>query len=291
MKVYDANGRLKLLQASSGGGSDAPVIIANCRNLVIQSLSTVQALLTADEVIVKVGGTGGSLLVVGPSIVFSITGGVGLNGFETGAVRAVSRWYYVWLISDGTNARVVLEDAGAGDGILPNGPDLTGGAFTGYTYMALVGQIRLNATGSGEIVPFAQYDRTVFIEETLIYTAQLAVTTDVWEVLTGVPLASFRACVPPNGRMCGGSFGWIGTNVGCQMGIAGANSDGTVNTTNPVGVVWAIMQQNGVIWNGWTMGVRYSVPVRGGNGRNIQWKTNRSDAIGRSRLVVSSYTF
>lgn len=260
------------------------------RNLVIQSASTTQAVVMADEMVLK-NASNVPLLVRNVNFTLDITLGVALNGFETGAVRGVSRWYYIWMISNGSNVRGVLEDAGAGDGILPGGPDLSGGVFAGYTYMAIVGQIRLNATGSGDMVAFAQFDRTVWIEDALIFTGQIAAVNDAWEVLAGANLTNFRAAVPPTGRSCRGSVGSIATNQNGFIVLGGGNADGTLNSTVPIGTVYVTLNVLATLNAGFTSATDYSIPVRGGAGRNIQWKTNRPDAIGRARLFVSGYTF
>lgn len=282
-------------------GADRKVaIVAATRNLIIQNIGTTQALVAADEVVLKYGGAvvaptlnnGLPLLVSNVSLTVDITLGVQLNGFESGSVRNPSRWYYIWLLSDGIgNVRSVLEDAGPGDGTLPAGPDLSNPVFAAYPYLALVGQLRLNATGSGEIVNFVQYDRNVWIEETQIFAGQVLAANLVWEVLTGTNLTNFRACVPPNGRRCSGT---MGNNSGAALGpisVGGCNNDGSLATI-PIGPVH-LMGPNytGTAYDSWTLATPYEVPVRGGVTRNIQWRTTRPDAVGRSRLVVSGYIF
>jgi hypothetical protein len=210
---------------------------------------------------------------------------------ETGASRAVSTWYYMWLISDGTNIRGVLEAAGSGDGAVPGGPDLSNGVFDGYVYKALVGALRLNATGSGEIVPFHQRDRRVWTDDTNIFTATAAAVDNTWEILASTPLTAFRAIVPPNAVACLGTLGWTGTVVQAKVAIAACNNDGTVNTTIAIGAAYSVSDAGVGTWNSWSHASSFEVPVRGAASRNVQWKADRPDATGRSRLNISGYTF
>lgn len=265
-------------------------VVASVRNLTLQNnLATPasQVDVSADEVVLKTTD-GRPMLASTVSLTINIASGVALNGLETGVVEAASTWYYIWLISDGTNVRGVLEDAGSGDGALPLGPDLTNAAFAGYVYKALVGAVRND--GSSNFVRFVQRDRRVWVDDTNIFTATAAAVDNTWEILAGASLTALRAIVPPNGVACSGSLGWTATGVVCKEAVAGCNSDGTVNTTNALGAIYAVGSQVGVAWNVWTFGVAFEVPVRGAASRNIQWKADRPDATGRSRLNISGYT-
>lgn len=282
--LYDDGTQLILL-----GRRADNVIVAACRNLIVQNNAATpnsKADVTADEVVLKTSD-GQSVLHSAVNLTVDASLGVALNGFETGVTEAASTWYYLWLISNGTTIAAVLEDAGAGDGAAPGGPDLTNGAFAGYVYKALVGQIRND--GSSNFVRFYQADRAVWIDETSIFSAFAAAVDNTWEVLASTQLTALRAAVPPTARSCSGTMGWTAA-TNCREAISGCNADGSVNTTNIVGAVYVVSFQSAA-WNTWTVGMPYAVPVRGGASRNLQWKADRPDATGRSRLYVSGYTF
>ena len=283
--IADSNfEKLDALMVTSGSGSG---VSGNTRNLSMQSTSTTAGLLVSDEVVLKTT-SGTSLVVRNVSLTIDITVGVALNGYETGAARAASHWYYVWLITDdGTNVRFVLEDAGAGDGALPGGPDLTGAAFAGYTYMALMGQIRLNATGSGEIVPFMQRDRVVWFDEVNIFTAKLATAANTYQLLSGAELTAFRAAIPPTAGRCSGTMG-NSTNTMAAITIAACSAAGTLDTAQ-LGAQTVTGAQGAGVYNSFWIAGPFDAPVRGGGSRNIQWKSLNTTV--NNRLNVSSYTF
>lgn len=266
-----------------------PVPVAAARNLEFRSTSTTAATLTADEVVLKsTAGTGVARLFSTVSTSVDITLGVALNAFETGGSRTTSRWYYVWLISDGTNLRTVLEDSGSADGAVPAGPDLSGGAFSGYNWQALIGQIRLNATGSGEIVPFHQRDRQVWFKDTNVFTALAPSTSYV--VLAAGNLTNLRAAVPPTALACGGTLGADNATDAAQIVVCGTNNDGTVDSTpNEIGG-FTLNATNVSAYNSFGHAVPFqNLPVRGAASRNVQLKA--SGAGIDCRMNLSSYTF
>jgi hypothetical protein len=263
-------------------------IVASGRNIVIAnnaSSPATQIDVSAEEVLLKHSGNGMPLLVSAVSLTLDIALGVALNGFETGASRTTNRWYYLWLISDGTNVRGVLEDSGSADGALPGGPDLSNAAFTGYVYYGLVGQIRLNATGLGEVVRFWQHDRSVAIERTNIFSAFALSST--WAVLGGTQLTNFRSAVPPNGRWAKGNFG--ATVTSAAIGIAACKDDGTADTTNIIGQQISVGDVAGVTIDSFAGGCNFKVPVRGGAARNVQVISDSGTA--KNRLSITGYTF
>jgi hypothetical protein len=267
-------------------------IVAACRNLQIQSVSTTTATVTADEVILKATGTGLPLLVQSASVTIDITTGVALNGFETAGARATSHWYYIWLISNGTTVKAVLDDAGAGDGAAPgSGPDLTGGAFSGYTYIGLVGQLRLNATGSGEITRFYQRDRRVFMEETNCLNTTANGASATYVVLAGGDATNFRTVVPPNAVYCHGIIGTNETGSSSFCSIAACDSAGAAITSGAIiGACHIVAASAGSTYESFAACGYFEVPVRGGAAaRNIQWKA--SAATVDTRIQINGYTF
>lgn len=289
--LYDDGTQLILLT------KDRPsTIAAGARNLVIQN-NTAAPLdkvdITADEVVLK-SSNGLPLLVSSVSVTADFTLGVALNGLETGGSRAVSHWWYVWLISDGTNVRAVLEDAGAGDGAVPGTPDLTNAAFAGYIYQGLVGQVRLNATGAGELVQFVQYDRTVWTTEATVLVASDKAAADTWQVLdntTTTDLTFFRQAVPPNAKTVNGFAGTSDTADNCELQLAAAKADGTLTSTIVAPQILLFTESTiAATYGGYAVACPFNLlPVRGGASRNIQWK-RRLDNIDIS-LSVTGYTF
>ena len=278
-------------------GKDRKVaIVAATRNLIIQSIGTTQASITADEVVLKYGGAvvapvlnnGLPLLVSNVNLVVDIALGVNLNGFESGAVRNPSRWYYIWLLSDGTNVRAVLEDAGPPDGALPAGPDLSNPVFAAYPYLALVGHLRLNATGSGEIVPFVQRDRSVWFEETNIFAGRVVTAANTYQVLAvGADLTNFRSVIPPTAARCSGTFG-VTSNNQLLATLSGCSASGAVDPAG-IGAQNLLLVQLSAQQLGFFAAAPFDIPVRGGLNWNIQWKAT-AGAI-QHRLNLSGYTF
>lgn len=264
-------------------------IVASCRNLIIQNNSGTpnsQVDVSADEVVLKTSD-GKSILHSSVSLTVDAALGVALNGFETGVTEAASTWYYLWLISNGTTIRGVLEDAGAGDGAVPAGPDLSNAAFSGYVYKALVGQIR-NDAGSN-FVPFIQFDRGVWMTEQVILAGKAPAVNDTWEVLAGTDLTAFRAAVPPTARSCQGFTGTENTTDDPNTMIAACTAAGGLASTI-VGPQLINLPARGVAYNSFGGACPFpAVPVRGAASRNLQWKSRVTTTT--VSLSLSGYTF
>lgn len=291
--VYDDGTQFILLT------KDRPVAIAaDARNLVIYNANLTTVTVAADEVVLKTSN-GLPMLAASVSLTVDFTAGVALNGLETGATRTTSTWYYLWLISDGTNVRGVLETAGTGDGALSTGPDLTNAAFAGYIYQGLVGRVRLNATGAGEIVPFYQSDRKVFSVEQVVLNAKAASVNDTWQVLAGADVTAFRAAVPPDAKLTSGFIGSDNASDDAAIMICGTTAAGALDVSWHLGAklinlslmspVYSSVTDPGPT-NAWGVSVPLDdIPVRGGTARNIQWKS-RATTLTVS-LSVTGYTF
>ncbi len=269
------------------------VVVAACRNLTVQNNSVTpnsKVDISADEVVLKTSD-GQSILHSSVSVTVDASLGVALNGFETGATEAASTWYYVWLISDGTNVRAVLEDAGSGDGAVPGGPDLSNAAFTGYVYKALVGQIRND--GSSNFNRFCQFDREVASEFTVgtVLSAKAVGVNDTFEVLAGADLTAFRSIVPPTAKFCSGFIGSDNTTDNIHAALGATKSDGTLAGAGDIVGQKVIHGQNmanvtdGVAAAGCFSGL----PVRGAASRNIQWKSRVTTET--VTLILTGYTF
>jgi hypothetical protein len=91
-------------------------------------------LVTADELIVKDGG-GIGLLLSGVNVAITM-GAAGLNSLDTGT-EAASTWYYLWVVSDGTNVAGLFSTSAVDCATL--------GA---YTFKALVGAVYNDASSN-----------------------------------------------------------------------------------------------------------------------------------------------
>jgi hypothetical protein len=264
-------------------------VVAGVRNLIAQNSTGTpnsQVDITADEVVLKTSD-GKPILHTSVSLTANIALGVALNGLETGATEAASTWYYLWLISDGTNLRCVLEDAGAGDGAAPGGPDLSNAAFTGYIYTALIGQIR-NDSGSN-FIPFVQFDRAVWITEKTVLVGKAPAVNDTWEILAGTDLTSFREAVPPTARSCGGFTGTENTTDDPNTMLAACTPAGALASTI-IGPQLINLSARGVTYNSFGAACPFdNLPVRGAASRNFQWKSRLTTLT--VSLSISGYTF
>jgi hypothetical protein len=289
--IYDDGTQFILL----GRRADVAVAAAT-RKLELYNPNLTTIIVSADEVVLKTTD-GQSILHTAVSLTVDVNAGVGLNGLETGATRTTSTWYYLWLISDGTNVRGVLETAGTGDGAVPGGPDLSNAAFDGYIYRGLIGHVRLNATGSGEIVPFRQFDRQVWTVEQVVLNAKAATGANAWEILAGADLTAFRAAVPPDACDCSGFAGSDNATDTASLMICGTNAAGGLDVSWHLGAqllnlaavaAFASVTDPGPV-NSWGAVASFSAPVRGGTARNIEWKSRLTTLT--VSLSISGYTF
>lgn len=184
--------------------STAP-IVGSSRNLFARnSVATPASLvtLTADEIVLK-NASGSPFLASAVTLTLDITAS-GANGLDTG-VEAISKWYYVWTIYNPTTATVAgLYSLSSTAPTLP----------AGYTFKALVGLVRNDA--SGNFIPFYQFDRTFFTAELDVFTATAGHT--FWQLTT------VAASVPPIAKRMRGNMGTSTSNAGS---IA-VTSDGAV---------------------------------------------------------------
>jgi len=260
--------------------ASASAVVASCRNLIAKNNSGTpnsKVDVTADEIVLK-DSSSRMFLARSVSLTIDIALGVALNGLETGGTESASHWYYLWLISDGTNVRGVLEDAGADPGAQPAGPDLSGGAFTGYTYQALFGVVRND--GSSNFVTFYQQDRTVFLNDTNLFTAKTAGASATYEAYSaggGGGDVDLRTVIPPNAKRLRGTIG--GSNSGVSHGVSiAANASG-------LGAVTAVGERAGSSLNGFFIGGGFDIPLQ--TAQTFYWQTSNNGA--RSRCNVSGY--
>lgn len=289
--LYDDGTQFIVLAGITAAADTA--VVASARNLIVETpqtggLTTIN--IAADEVVLKTTD-GRALLVSAVSNTCQITNGVALNGLETGAVETASTWYYIWLISDGTNVRSVLEDGsaslnGGGDGIAPAGPDLSNGAFAGYVYRALIGQVHND--GASDFFPFYQSGRDVWIGDSVVLAAAAVAVADTEEILAGGTLTAFRAAVPPTARSCSGFAGSDNTTDTVAIRLAGCQSTGALSARNR-GLVVLTLPATGTAHYSLGTQAAFEIPVLGAAARNLQWSSRLTTLT--VNLSVTGYTF
>jgi len=156
--VGDASIDTSKLKFSANVTSDIQAQIDNAKTSggVIGSFSNLKAsatglsatvLITADELVVSNSSNAYKTL---RGISLSIAGtSVGANGLDAGSL-AISTWYSLWVIYDGTNTAGLMS-------LSATAPTLP----SGYTYKARVGWIRTDGTANKYPLSFIQYGKKV----------------------------------------------------------------------------------------------------------------------------------
>lgn len=155
------------------------------RNLVMKNNVTNPAYqldITADEVVLQ-DSNAEPFNVGSISGLVDIEAGVGAGGLDTGT-EAADTWYYIWLISNGSDVDALLS-------LSSTAPTMP----SGYTYKALIGAV-YNDSGS-DFINFYQNNYHVSLEEVEVLTSGSAATP------TAVDLS---AVVPPIATRVGGSL-------------------------------------------------------------------------------------
>ncbi len=164
-----------LMSDSSGLGSWSAVhaIVGYAKNLIVKNSGATQVIITADELILE--DTSNVIYIASSVNVTADITSSGANGLDTGS-EASSTWYYAWVIYDGTTVASLLSTSATA----PTMP-------SGYTYKALVGSVRNDA--SSNFIGFHQIDRTVYYNA---YSAALSGGS-----VTTMTSVSLTALVPP----------------------------------------------------------------------------------------------
>lgn len=160
------------------------------------SVSTVD--IDATELVLKYVDSGAArkLMLYGVNLTVDMATVGAINGLDVGPEVANS-WYYMWVISDGTNV-AGLASLSATAPTLP----------AGYTYKALVGAIQNGAGGSGtDFIRTLAWNKRHWMARQTIFTARTAPAdwTSI-SALTGspTPLTKYQRAVPPEARMVRG---------------------------------------------------------------------------------------
>lgn len=186
-------------------------VMGQSRGLIVRSDVTspnTVVQVTADEVLLK-AGDGRLLLVLDVNVSGNITKS-GPGGLDA-ATEAVSTWYYVWLISNGTDLAVVLSTKATEVNMM-----------FGYEFRALVGAT-FNDAG-GNLVKLFQTGARAHV-----------IPTEVTVITPGGDV-SLAALVPPTARTVFGSAYavHVASNTTIAVTLA-ANSDGVGKITALLG--------------------------------------------------------
>jgi hypothetical protein len=222
---------------------------------------------TADEVVLK-DASGKPYLAASVSVTADVTAS-GANGLDTGA-EAGSTWYYVWLIgkTDGSGVASLLS-------VSSTTPTLP----ATYTFKAMVGVVRND--GLSNFVTFYQQDRRVYVNDTVVFSANGAAAGNTFESYStpGSPDAThvdLKSLVPPVARRMRGTIG-TSNNSSLALEIAGdANGLGGVTSANAAA---------NTPLNGFGSGVPYEIPLK--TAQTFYWKADSTGA--RARTTVNGY--
>lgn len=147
--------------------------------------------------------------VTNVNVTVNLAGAVGLLGLDTGG-EAASKWYYVYVTSDGVGAvsAIISESATA--------PDLTA---TGHTFYGMASVFRNDAASN--IIAFTQKGRTIDTAP-ILWGNELTITTSLAAIASGTPLTTI---VPPIVKSLSGIMGGsTAATIALNMVIAADNN-------------------------------------------------------------------
>lgn len=136
-----------VLALTSTGAMTVPTVTGSFKNLKASANGLTSAVLvSADELVVSDSANSCKIL---RNVSLSIGAGAGANGLDTGSF-AVSTWYSVWVIWNGSTVAGLLS-------LSETAPTMP----SGYTFKARVGWIRTDGTVNKWPLPFRQHGRGV----------------------------------------------------------------------------------------------------------------------------------
>lgn len=218
---------------------------------------------TATELIAKTADGGSASLGANLSLSFN-GGGTGAGGMDTGATPTSGDLYVYDIYNPGTATWNTLGTTtpDAGFNVYQGSH-----AVSGYTQSSLIWAGKTD--GSGNIVAFAQNDRTVSIAQVNAFSGA-AGTSNTYQTL------SLSAIVPANARTVSGSFGApagfnaamaIAANVSglgevVQIGFysTSANSFESFQGAGPFGPLMMTTAQQ-IAWKSWDTGARNQIDI------------------------------
>lgn len=154
------------------------------KNKRVQVATNTTITIACDGVIVS---DGTDYFNVSVNNTLSTNAGIGLDQLDSATTIAAATWLYVYAIYNGTTVKTVASTSSTS-------PDLTNGAFSGYTYWAYLGAVRTAAASTNLMGTVQTNDRTQ-------YVLGLAQTSSVQTIaaLTSATLVaeSVSTLVPP----------------------------------------------------------------------------------------------
>jgi hypothetical protein len=193
--VYDSTADAFQLINPTAFVQSGPVV-ADGRNIILRSNSsnpTYQVDVTADSLVLQHTTSAQTYLQVqsvSRTINFDSTGVDGLDtGIGPGSLLAT--WYYLFIISDGTNTR--------GYASLTATPTLP----AGYVYRALLGCVFNKTAATNDLTLFIQSNRETFIAQGTIVSAAGTIAA---ATVTGAAATAFGNLVPPIAKKWRGLF-------------------------------------------------------------------------------------
>jgi len=222
--------------------------------------------ITADEIVLKnITNTGASYICTKLASTLNQTafnflppwGGVDTNTSES----LLSTWYYVWVISDGTNNGCVLST----NPVAPLYP-------TNVTYSALVGAARTMPSAAA-FDDFLQLDKTCYIVPTNLLFGLIPTNyspmwaTNQWQTNSGVATnleARFNMMVPPIAKTVTGYAGSVDTTSDATLVLSSGSANvasGFSGVTNAPGEV-LIHGARSTLFQGYTFSEPFTIPVQ-----------------------------
>jgi hypothetical protein len=131
----------------------------------------------------------------------------GRDSTTLGTLEAISTWYHIWAVSDGSQVAAVLSTSATAPDVSTIG--------TNYTYYAYLGAVYNDA--GGDFVDFRQVDDTVYIAESIALNNTTVGVINTWSSVTPTTV------VPTTAGFLFGSMG-VGTNVAASIGISPGSS-------------------------------------------------------------------
>jgi hypothetical protein len=145
----------------------------------------------ATELLLK-NSSGFPYLATSVAVTADVTG-TGANGREDGSADSADQWFYTWVIYNGTTVSGFLST-----NLVPTLP-------SGYTYKALVGAVRNNATS--DFTRFLQRGRDVGVTNQVLFTGKTAVSSNVLELVSSQAASVLGKIIPTNAVKVAGMVG------------------------------------------------------------------------------------
>lgn len=246
--------------------------VAGLEGIQVQSIGQEQVNVIAPSLKLTDGVTDLDIAAVNVTVDFS--NGVGLLGLETAGAENANTWYYVYVISDGIGgiSAVISVD--------PSTPDLSDGAFAGYTFFAFVSVFRND--GSGNIIEYSQRGRKIQTVPVNLVTHGSSTT-----VLTNItPTNPWNTIVPPVVQTITGIVGGDGTAPAATT----RRSMLIASTTSGIGLQFVGSMEVATVTENFKFdaGCFYEVIVDDPTAPTLAWKSNANDS--RRRIDITGYS-